>query len=728
MVIATGSPSHSGPLGHISGTLHATGTFLVRHQWVSPLLGTLLLIIFGWWVHRSVEGAMRAQLVSELTTILNADKTALTSWLASARADAASLAEHPGDRSKIQALIEISKTQGDATRLLLMAPPLAELRRSLAPQLKILGYEDFLILDPSMRVVAASDDLLLGKVLGGYEREFMEKVFAHRAAISLPHPSRMLLQDFDGEYRAGVPTMFAAAPVAGSDGKPFAILALRLRPEKEFTQILKVARSGLSGETYAFDRQGVLLSLSRFDDQLKQIGLLADRKDVWSILNIVLRDPGVNMVEGERPKKRRADQPLTRMAADATAGNSNFDVGGYRDYRGMYVVGAWTWLPEYEMGIATEVDVWEAFRPLRTLRIMLWGLMSLQTLTTIVIFAFGILLERQRNTLRHIALDAKRIGHYVLEQKIGTGGMGSVYLGHHDLLTRPTAIKLLDIDKISESTTARFEREVQLTSQLNHPNTIAIYDYGRTPEGLFYYAMEYVEGINLEELVMRFGAVPEGRVVKILEQVCGSLAEAHSVGLVHRDIKPANILLSYRGGIYDFVKVLDFGLVKAVDVDRAGNLTAEGALTGTPLYLSPEAIEYPETVDARSDLYAVGALGYFLLTGTPVFRGTSLLEICMQQVRSEPESPSRRLGRPISPDLEALILTCLAKDRQNRPTSAEALRGALMCCNLESTWTRDEAAEWWSTKMPQGTRGAANSQHPSGVLVESVVVIKDTRN
>ena len=182
--------------------------------------------------------------------------------------------------------------------------------------------------------------------------------------------------------------------------------------------------------------------------------------------------------------------------------------------------------------------------------------------------------------------------------------MGTVYRGHHAMLRRQSAIKLLNVDRVNETSINRFEQEVQITCNLNNPHTIAIYDYGRTPEGVFYYAMEYLDGINLQDLVDRFGPQPDGRVAKILEQLCSSLFEAHSMGLVHRDIKPANVMLNRRGGVPDFVKLLDFGLVRAVD-EAKRNKYQEG-MAGTPLYMSPESIQTPDSVDARSDLYAVG--------------------------------------------------------------------------------------------------------------------------
>jgi serine/threonine protein kinase len=256
-----------------------------------------------------------------------------------------------------------------------------------------------------------------------------------------------------------------------------------------------------------------------------------------------------------------------------------------------------------------------------------------------------------------------------------------------------------------------------MTSQLNHPNTITIYDYGHTPEGIFYYAMEYLEGINLDDLVGRFGAQPEGRVLHLLRQVCGSLAEAHAVNLIHRDIKPANLILTCRGGVYDLVKVLDFGLVKALGTEHEDRLTATHSLTGTPRYMSPEAIEQPETVDARTDIYAIGAVGYYLLTGTPVFTATSLVELCRQHVQAAPELPSGRLGRPVSATLEDALLRCLAKKREDRPASAAVLLDELEKCEPVHPWTRADAQAWWKEFQAQMT---AQPKVQGGVGVQTV--------
>jgi serine/threonine-protein kinase len=309
---------------------------------------------------------------------------------------------------------------------------------------------------------------------------------------------------------------------------------------------------------------------------------------------------------------------------------------------------------------------------------------------------------------REIA-SAKRLGQYVLGELIGEGGMGAVYRAQHAMLRRPTAIKLLLPERAGPENIARFEREVQLTARLTHPNTVAVYDYGRTPDGVFYYAMEYLDGLSLEELVRTFGPQPESRVIHILLQATGALLEAHSLGLIHRDVKPANILLCERGGTPDMVKLLDFGLVKSLLPSENPELTQTNSITGTPQYLAPESITEPATIDARVDLYALGGVGYFLLTGRPAFEGRSVLEICGHHLHTLPERPSERLGRPVLPELEALILACLEKQREKRPASALDVQERLQCCEKLAPWPRSEAHAFWREFRAEGrdsNRGA----------------------
>ena len=289
-----------------------------------------------------------------------------------------------------------------------------------------------------------------------------------------------------------------------------------------------------------------------------------------------------------------------------------------------------------------------------------------------------------------------------------------VYRARHALLRRPTAIKLLHPTTSGTLGLLRFEREVQLTSGLTHPSTVAIYDYGHTPSGVFYYAMEYIDGITLEDLGLRYGPQPPGRVIHILRQMCGALHEAHRKGLIHRDVKPANAILCERGEVGDVVKVLDFGLAKelrsrgpqGLDVGelndaRSPGETQAGVVSGTPQYMAPEAIRSPAEVDARTDLYALGCVGYFLLTGTDVFPGGSVTDVCSHHLIDSPEPPSSRL-RDIAPgsmaapgDLENAILQCLEKDPARRPRDARAFAELLAACASSGDWTEGNARAWW---------------------------------
>ncbi len=297
--------------------------------------------------------------------------------------------------------------------------------------------------------------------------------------------------------------------------------------------------------------------------------------------------------------------------------------------------------------------------------------------------------------LRREVREARQLGQYLLEEKLGEGGMGVVYRARHAMLRRPTAVKLLPADKSSESTIARFEREVRLTARLAHANTVTVFDYGRTPEGVFYYAMELLDGANLREVVEADGPLPAARVLHVLQQVAASLVEAHGIGLIHRDIKPANILLCEMAGAPDVAKVVDFGLVKEVARGIDASVTSAGTLTGTPLYMAPEAITAPETLDARSDLYALGAVGYYLLVGDDVFGGRSVVEVCGHHLHSNPVAPSERVEGGVPPDLEAVLLSCLAKAPAERPQSASDLRQRLRACEASGGWTDEAAREWW---------------------------------
>ncbi len=306
-------------------------------------------------------------------------------------------------------------------------------------------------------------------------------------------------------------------------------------------------------------------------------------------------------------------------------------------------------------------------------------------------------------SLHRTAHLAKRLGNYLLDEQIGSGGMGKVYRAHHALICRPTAVKVVRAEESEQGPTlARFEREVQLSASLTHVNTITIFDYGRTSSGTFYYAMEYLDGMDVERLVERFGPLSPARAIHLLVQACGSLVDAHRRGIVHRDIKPANLFVTHRGGIFDFIKVLDFGVARQFEPDKASTLTQTGMVFGTPQFIAPEALYGAENVDERSDIYTLGGVAYWMLTGQPVFRG-STLDLIIDHIKTPPTPPSLASPETIPEALDAIVLRCLEKEPDRRFQSAEDLERALLAVPLEETWDRAKAKSWWEAHMPGET-------------------------
>jgi serine/threonine-protein kinase len=316
---------------------------------------------------------------------------------------------------------------------------------------------------------------------------------------------------------------------------------------------------------------------------------------------------------------------------------------------------------------------------------------------------------------------AREMGSYRLIEKLGQGGMGEVWRAQHRMLARPAAVKLIhsEVLGVDPSTgamlVARFEREAQATAQLQSPHTVEVYDFGTTEDGTFYYVMELLDGIDLERLVRQFGPLPPERVVYVLRQVCTSLAEAHHRGMVHRDVKPANVYLCRHALQHDVVKVLDFGLVKHRTVAAAADdlrLSQTGTVHGTPSYLAPEIARGDSMVDGRADLYAVGCVAYWLLTGRLVFEHDTYPAMLLAHATNQPLPPSQYSPQTIPPALDDIVLACLAKEPADRVQSAEDLRTRLVDVELAAPWTEAQAAQWWSHHW------AAEAAVPSGTAAD----------
>ena len=332
-----------------------------------------------------------------------------------------------------------------------------------------------------------------------------------------------------------------------------------------------------------------------------------------------------------------------------------------------------------------------------TLNTVLWSILG-TTLATII--------SRVTYGLRQQVAEANELGQYVLEEKIGGGGMGEVWRARHRLLIRPAAIKLIrpQMSGDPELLLRRFEREARATAALKSPHTVQLYDFGATEDGRLYYVMELLDGLDLDSLVKQYGPLPAERVIHILRQVCSSLQDAHVNGLVHRDIKPANVVVSRAGTTFDFAKVLDFGLVKLDTArnaeDDAVKLSTESSVSGTPAFMAPEVVLGVADTDHRVDLYALGCVGYWLLTGKLIFEGMSVVEMMFHHAHTPPPRPSTTSELPIPAPLENLVMECLEKDPARRPASAEAVSTRLDAVSLQSGWTVERAERWWAMHRP----------------------------
>lgn len=680
-----------------------------------PLVVVALMGGVGIYSYRELERSTRAQLERELGTILRADVEALRLWVENQKAAVMTEAARADLVEPVLVLRRLTRTAADLPTALRESAATRMIRERLAPAFAMQRLENFLVLDPNAVVLADADGALAGRRLSVRQAQW-EDLLAGEAVFARP-PQNVTGAD-EETFRQQGAVFYAVAPIRGPEAEVIALLGFQVGDSTGFSEILQVARMGETGETYAFDSEGRMLSQSRFVDQLVELGLLPSNPEERHTTAIQIRDPGGNLVEGFVPELPVRARPLTRMAAHAVSRADGVDVDGYRDYRGVEVIGAWTWLPELDLGVTTEIDRDEAYTGLDTLRTTFSALGISLFLGAAGLLVYSVVVGRLQKRFDK----ARRLGRYEILEKIGEGGMGKVYRAKHALLRRPTAIKLLEASQASDEAVKRFEREVQASSSLTHPNTIVIFDYGRTPEGTFYYAMEYLDGITIGDLIDEDGPQPEARVVHIMSQAAASLAEAHAIGLIHRDLKPSNVMLCERGGLKDFAKVLDFGLVRAQDRSDELTLTTVESLTGTPLYLSPEALEAPETVGPPADVYQLGAITYFLLTGRHVFSGDTLVEVLSQHLNKPPVAPSEVLGEPVTPDLERLVLSCLEKDPNDRPASGAELLAALEACMVPGAWSQADARTWWASFEARGGRARVQARaagsHPTGLQVD----------
>lgn len=672
----------------------------IRRLLVS-LAVALLLAAVGWWTYGSIHQALRTTRGEALQAVLNANVLALELWIESRKAEAKACSEDEQIRAVIVNLVSEVGNRSTTPEQLKASPERELLHELVDPYVDEGSSAGYFVVDRTGLILSSSSEEVIGKRLNARGMAVMTPVFEGDVVFTRPYPAGSLV-NITHPIESLRPMSWVDAPIADENGDYVASIGLGNFADDNFCAILGVGDMGETGETYAFDENGLMLSESRFNEQLRDIGLIEDQDELHSMVAVQVRDPGVDLTRGQEAQRELAARPLTEMAALAIASREKNDrsaqqgliLDAYRDYRGVPVIGAWKWLPQYQMGVVTEMDVGEAYAPLRYLLLsygVLFGLLAI-TAASALYSSFSAAGWRRR------VEQAEEVGPYRLEEKLGEGGMGTVFLAKHAMLKRPAAIKLMKDDQVGPDSLSRFEREVQIASRLTHPNTIEIYDFGSTKSGGFFCAMEYVDGLTLYDLVSEYGPVSPERGVFILRQVCGSLAEAHGLDLIHRDIKPQNVMLCQRGGQYDFVKVLDFGLAKDINRARSDDVTKTMRIGGTPLYMSPERFMDPQNVDQRSDIYAIGAVGFYLLTGESHKGSTRHLAPTDSLTKALRTTNPNVFGIPVK--LAEIIGSCLEHDPGDRPQTVEELDQLLSATELPSEWNFAEARQWWLQNVP----------------------------
>jgi serine/threonine-protein kinase len=712
--IGAGDPEASaGAIPNLIAGLIETETW---RNAATVLLGALLIGL-GIWAYSGVRSSLAEARSASLEALLGTVVKGIDVWIGEHMTEASRVASDPDVVARAARLVAERRDPAEAIgRCTEEAEQLsARVQSSLATN----DVVAFRIVDRSGLVLSSKDPLRCGQRLRMPPfRLRLDLALDGAPQFVRPYPETEL--SVRGAGGAARPVAWFIVPIRTGKGVAVAALAMGVESDRELDTIFSTARPGATAEAYAFGEDGLLLTSSRHAEELVAAGVLPANHIGGGAFQVQVRDPGGDLAQGHVPQLEPAARPLTRAAALAIAARgkttaaerSGVVTQPYRDYRGVDVIGAWRWLAAYDIGVVAEISAEEAFTPLRYLSISFAVIGGITALSLVAAFMSAFLLSRLSRQFGRV----QRLGAYTLERKISEGGMATIHLARHALLKRPTAIKILKKHVATDEFIHRFEREVQLASQLLHPNTVEIYDFGRTAEGQPYYVMEYLDGVTLAELVEFSGRAPAGRSIHVLRQVAAALREAHLRGMIHRDVKPENVMLCRRGED-DVVKLLDFGLVKNLERAETRDITKQLKIIGTPRYMAPERLLDPADVDASSDIYALGAVGYFLLTGKPLFEGDDSLAISNQVLHA----PAPRVSASVQvPDgLDALIASCLEKDRARRPRNAQAVVDALDRLASRQAWTQRDAAAWWedyrrrSRPSPAAGQAAAGEAEPT---------------
>jgi len=656
-----------------------SGSRVGRMPYAATAVGATVLVgaLIGLslYARYDLRRVIASSVETTLAALADASDEGTSDFIASVEATYSDLATRPAVREAALALRPSADREVDAVRIEAATAEIRDLLQS-AP-----WVESAALLDADGRVIVGTGRY--AESSEPYPRERLVVMRRERAIDARLH--------FPVEEDGGLSPLFVSAPILDPARSSVEFYLVANVDSDPIDRLLAAARPGRTGEVYAFDAAGHMIGRSRFSSELGGyvLGTLMGNRNPY----VALRDPGVDLTRGGHPQRPRNEQPLIPVVRWARARGSGAEIRvPHRDYRGVPVVSVWRWHEDRGYGLVAAFDEDEAFEAMIPLARLFQGVIAILAVLGLVALVALARARRAARRAAHFEAKTEALTQYEVIRKIGQGGMGTVFEVRHAFLQKRAALKLLPKANLSQELASRFEREARLTSALSHPNVVSVFDFGHTADGDVFYVMELIDGIDLDVLVRRAGPLPSGRVAYLLRQICGALAEAHAASLVHRDVKPANVLLIGRPGLADFVKIVDFGLVKSLDAGGEGLTQAHGFL-GTPEFCAPEVYEGATDVDALADIYSVGALGYWLVTGTNVFPAKGVAAQAIAHTMTRPEPPSRRLGAPVDPELEATILACLEKRPEDRPHSAREIAERLE--RVTATWTAADAERWW---------------------------------
>ena len=529
----------------------------------------------------------------------------------------------------------------------------------------------------------------LGGLTTSVGSTMLKRVFDRGASsVELPRPTADTISE---KYPMESEEQYAMfiVPIFSPDDKTVVIGAMMVRSPVFLDELEGLLSKSVlrDSNTYLLYDRGAIATKAKDLQQIIELPAFADLKKVRGAAIVEARDPGGNVLANFIPSEDKTEWSWTKPGKTISQPKSGIDVNGYRDYRGRDVVGAWNWIEPLNRLLVLEIPKEEAFKNHIFIDHAFKLLYGIPILISLAIGALSL-----RRAFRGIELTNRALGSYILREKIGEGGLGIVYRAEHKLLGRTAAIKLIKEPLVNSASLKRFEREVRMAAKLSHPNTVSIYDFGMSKDGLLYCAMELVEGVNLAHLISYDPAISLDRCLWIMRQICGAIEEAHEIGLIHRDIKPQNIMICRKGQMLDLIKVVDFGLAKTMADNVNRDVTATRVLIGTPGFIAPERLETPWIADPRIDIFAYGVLSVYLLTGkVPILGVThdSLMQLLNMGRFSE------IANNPKFNELVRLLAQCIAPDSNDRPRSMNEIGEKLASIATAFPWSEAQAEVWW---------------------------------